>query len=75
MKFYHVYIFSGSDRITIENVDGIEEGKPLRACVTRQGNPTSSGFELLLCHSLNEGQIAWFKAGSALNVLSNKKRR
>ena len=29
--------------------------------------------EILLNHSYNESQIQWFKHGSALNVLRNKK--
>jgi aconitate hydratase len=28
--------------------------------------------EIALAHTFNEGQIAWFKAGSALNLMAAK---
>ena len=27
-----------------------------------------------LAHSFNQGQIAWFKAGSALNLMASKRK-
>jgi aconitate hydratase len=62
----------GGDKITIEGVSEIEEGKPLRAKVTRRssGGGKDESFEVTLQHTLNPGQIAWFKAGSALNLIA-----
>jgi len=34
----------------------------------KQGTP----FEILANHTLNEGQIAWWKAGSALNLMGKQ---
>jgi aconitate hydratase len=62
---------AGGDKITIEGVGEIEEGKPLRAKVTRRAaGGQKESFEVTLQHTLNPGQIAWFKAGSALNLIA-----
>ena len=63
---------AGGDKITIEGVGEIEEGKPLRAKVTRRtaGGGQEESVEVTLQHTLNPGQIAWFKAGSALNLIA-----
>ncbi|ELR20127.1 aconitate hydratase, mitochondrial [Acanthamoeba castellanii str. Neff] len=64
---------TGGDKITIEGVGEIEEGKPLRAKVTRRaaaGGGQEESFGVTLQHTLNPGQIAWFKAGSALNLIA-----
>jgi aconitate hydratase len=64
---------TGDDRVTIEGVGKLEEGKPLRAKVIRRSKETGkeeSCFYVALQHTLNEGQIAWFKAGSALNLIA-----
>ena len=54
------------DRISITGLDKIAPGVNVQATVTHPDGSTES-FELK--HSLNEEQVTWFKAGSALNVL------
>ncbi|MFT4570037.1 MAG: aconitate hydratase [Hyphomicrobiaceae bacterium] len=55
------------DEITIENPLAIEAGKSVTAVAHH-----SDGSEdrIALKHTLNADQIRWFKAGSALNILS-----
>lgn len=38
--------------------------QPVRCIIKHEDNSTE---EILLKHTMNEGQIEWFKAGSALN--------
>ncbi len=42
--------------------------------VTLRVTPAKGGaaFDIPLNHTFNEGQIAWFKAGSALNFMKTK---
>lgn len=54
------------DRITIEDVFAIEPGKEAKATL-HHADGTSETIALL--HTLNAEQIAWFKAGAALNLL------
>jgi aconitate hydratase len=42
-------------------------GKPLTMVVKKQ---SGDKFEVVLNHTMNEGQIQWFKAGSALNLMA-----
>ena len=56
----------GDDRVDVL-CSGIKAGAPL----TMRVHPNDGGaFELELQHSLNETQIEWFKAGSALNAMA-----
>jgi len=57
------------DRISIVGLAGLEPGVRLTAVVNH-----ADGTEdrIQLDHSLNEEQLEWFKAGSALNVLRRK---
>ena len=58
------------DKISLINLDNLEPKKQVTCIVTHNdGNKE----EILLNHSYNESQIQWFKHGSALNVLRNKK--
>ncbi|MCG6949157.1 MAG: aconitate hydratase [Acidobacteria bacterium] len=57
------------DRLSLTGLSGISPGKPITA-VLHHADGTEESF--LLEHSLNEEQVEWFKAGSALNVLRNK---
>ena len=51
------------DRISLVGLSDLAPGRPVRALVKgREGE-----FELSLNHSLNAEQIAWFRAGSAMN--------
>lgn len=54
------------DKITLENVFAIAPGKPVVASLQ---HTDGSVEQIELKHTCNEEQIAWFKAGSALNIL------
>jgi len=56
-----------TDKISILGLKTLTPGVPLTAKVTKADG---SSFEIKLNHTLNEGQIEWFKAGSALNLLA-----
>ncbi|MEJ2025657.1 MAG: aconitate hydratase, partial [Deltaproteobacteria bacterium] len=54
------------DRVSIVGLKDLAPGSPVRALITK----TDGGLDdLLLNHTLTIEQIAWFKAGSALNTL------
>ncbi|MCP5057076.1 MAG: aconitate hydratase [bacterium] len=53
-------------RISITGLSELAEDRPLQA-VLHQSDGSTQPFDV--AHSLNDDQIAWFKAGSALNVL------
>ncbi len=57
------------DRLSLTGLSDISPGTPITA-VLHHADGTEESF--LLEHSLNEEQVEWFKAGSALNVLRNK---
>jgi aconitate hydratase len=54
------------DTIDITGLNAFAPGKPLQV-VLHHADGTTDTFEAN--HTYNEGQIAWFKAGSALNLL------
>jgi aconitate hydratase len=56
-----------TDRISILGLKTFTPGKPL----TLQGKRADgSTYDLTVNHTFNENQIAWFKAGSALNAMA-----
>jgi aconitate hydratase len=55
-----------ADIIDIIGLTDFQPGKPLKV-VLHHTDGTSDAFEVN--HTYNEGQIAWFKAGSALNLI------
>jgi aconitate hydratase len=57
------------DRLSLTGLAEIAPGKPITA-VLHHADGSEESFEL--AHSLNEEQVEWFKAGSALNVLRAK---
>ena len=57
------------DEISITGLSDLAPGKPVTATL-HHSDGSSQPVELL--HTLNEEQIAWFKAGSALNALNAK---
>ena len=58
------------DKISLINLDNLEPQTQVTCVITHSdGNKE----EIVLNHSYNESQIQWFKHGSALNVLRNKK--
>jgi aconitate hydratase len=62
---------SGDDVVSILGLSSFAPGKPLALRVEK---PDGRKFEINLNHSFNEGQIAWFKAGSALNLMAKSKK-
>ncbi len=57
-----------SDRITLQ-VTKLEEGKPLPMIVKKSDGST---LTIMLNHTMNKGQIEWFKHGSALNQMKKQ---
>ncbi len=60
-----------SDKLNIVNLNNFQSGKSLK-CEILHENGTKD--EINLKHSYNNFQIEWFRAGSALNVLSSKQK-
>ena len=54
------------DHVSLVGLKGLAPGKPVK-CLLKHKDGTSN--EIDLRHTLNEGQIEWFKAGSALNKM------
>jgi aconitate hydratase len=59
-----------NDKISLLELNNLAPQKPVTCVITHKDG---SKENILLNHSYNEAQIEWFKAGSALNVLRNKK--
>lgn len=61
------------DRVSFKNLkaqlDNFQTGKILLS-FTR---PDGSEYEVLTNHTMNQGQVDWFKAGSALNLIAAQK--
>lgn len=60
---------SGTDKVDILGLESFAPGKNL-TLVAKHVDGTKDEIEL--AHSFNEGQIEWFKAGSALNLVSDR---
>eukprot|EP00794_Sanderia_malayensis_P009083 gene9083-10052_t len=58
------------DKISLLGLTEITPGKPI-ICQAKHSNGEVDEFKLL--HTMNEGQIEWFKAGSALNRMAQMK--
>jgi len=58
----------GADKVSLLGLKDLQPGKPLTARVkSAKDNKT---FDVVLNHTLNKGQIEWFYAGSALNLIA-----
>lgn len=55
---------SPDDKISLIGLKGLSPGKPLECKIHKQDGKTLS---IQLNHSMNDQQIEWFRAGSALN--------
>ncbi|RMF83299.1 MAG: aconitate hydratase, partial [Nitrospirae bacterium] len=64
--------FQEKDRVTIEDVAGLAPGKEVVLTVTHEDG---SSDRVVCTHTLNEQQIAWFHAGSALNYLKQQQEQ
>jgi aconitate hydratase len=58
-----------NDKMTFVDLDKLAVGQPVKATVIHQNGQTET---LSFVHTMNEEQIAWFKAGGALNILKTK---
>ncbi|NDE61927.1 MAG: aconitate hydratase, partial [Cyclobacteriaceae bacterium] len=58
-----------NDSIDILGLSSFAPSKPLQVVLHHQDGSTHS---ILANHTYNEGQIEWFKAGSALNLIKAK---
>lgn len=63
-------LITSDDRVSIIGLDKFAPNSPLRCRVKR---PDGSTLDLALKHSFNQTQIAYFKAGSALNLIASGK--
>ncbi len=59
-----------NDKISLNGLSNFSEKKPIQCIIEHMDGVTE---EILLNHSYNDSQIEWFKAGSAMNVLRNRK--
>jgi aconitate hydratase len=57
--------FEQNDRVTISGLYALEPGKPVKVLIKK---PDGRVEEIETRHSLTREQIAWFRAGSALNA-------
>jgi aconitate hydratase len=58
------------DRVSISGLQTFSPGKPLQMVLHHADEKEET---IQLKHTYNEGQIAWFKAGGALNLIAGKK--
>ncbi|CAE6461204.1 unnamed protein product [Rhizoctonia solani] len=58
-----------TDRVDIQGLETFAPGKNLTLVAHHEDG---SKDEIELAHSFNQGQIEWFKAGSALNLMAKK---
>jgi aconitate hydratase len=58
---------SPSDKLSIKGLTSFAPGKPLTCELTKQSGEKVS---FPLNHTFNQGQIEWFKHGSALNKMA-----
>ena len=61
-----------SDKVDITGLEHFQPGKNLTLVVKHEDG---SKEEIALAHSFNEGQIEWFKAGSALNLMAKQAKQ
>ncbi len=57
------------DKLSIVGLKDLAPGKQLKLIIKHADGTTE---EAMLNHTLNENQIEWFKAGSALNLIASK---
>ena len=59
------------DRVSIVGLNELAPGKQVKMIVKHKDG---SQDEIMLNHTMNETQIEWFKAGSALNLIAQKNK-
>ncbi|KAG9019809.1 Aconitate hydratase mitochondrial [Tulasnella sp. 427] len=60
------------DKVDIKGLESFAPGKNLTLVAK---HPDGTVDEISLAHSFNAGQIEWFKAGSALNLMASKAKK
>lgn len=60
-------LVSGSDKLSITGLNEFAPGKDLTILGKKADG---SEYSFIVSHTFNEGQIGWFKAGSALNLMA-----
>ena len=60
------------DRVSIVGLKELAPGKPVKMIAKHKDG---SQDEIMLNHTMNETQIEWFKAGSALNLIARQNRQ
>jgi aconitate hydratase len=63
-------LIAKGDKISITGLGSLKPGQPVQVKVTKK---SGSVINLELNHSLNNEQIRWFKAGSAMNAVNTPK--
>ena len=61
-----------NDTIDILGLENFTPGQPLKVVLTHKDGSQDS---FMVNHTYNEGQIAWFKAGSALNLIRQQQKQ
>ena len=56
------------DRVSIVNLAKLQPGNPVKTVIKKRDGTTG---EMYMNHTLTKEQIEWFKAGSALNTISD----
>ena len=56
------------DRVSLLGLNDLAPGRPVQ-CLLKHGDGSEETVQLR--HTMNEGQIAWFRAGSAMNHMKN----
>jgi aconitate hydratase len=59
------------DRLSIKGLTSIAPGTQLQLVIRHKDGSEDNA---ILNHTMNEGQIAWFKAGSALNLIAKQNK-
>jgi len=59
------------DKVDIAGLDKLSPGNPVKMIVKHKDGKTD---EVMLNHTMNDAQIKWFKAGSALNLIAQKNK-
>lgn len=59
------------DRIDLEGITELAEGSQVTMVAKHKDGSVD---KIPLTHTFNAGQIEWFKAGSALNLMGKKKQ-
>jgi aconitate hydratase len=63
----HYDLIREDDRLDLVDLNQMAEGKPVE-CVIRHSDGTKDSLHLK--HTYSKAQIEWFKAGSALNLMT-----